>query len=146
MKTSALAIDHGARRTGFAATDALRIATRPLEVFEGAGDGTELVERVAELTAEREVKTLVVGLPVNMDGSEGPRAREVRAFVERLRARLPEVAIDLQDERLSTKVAEELQRDAGVPASRRRAVRDSWSALVILRDWIDGGEEGSGRE
>ncbi|MAF66511.1 MAG: Holliday junction resolvase RuvX [Planctomycetes bacterium] len=146
MKTPALAIDHGTRRTGFAATDALRIATRPLEVWEGAGDGGELVERIAELADEREVGTLVVGLPMNMDGSEGPRAKEVRAFVERLRARLPALAIALQDERLSTKTAEELQREAGVPAARRRAVRDSWSALVILRDWIESGERGSERD
>lgn len=140
MKAAALAIDHGTRRTGFATSDPLRIATRPLEVWQGAGDGDELVERVAEIALEREVGTLVVGLPVNMDGSEGPRAAQVRAFVRRLRARLPLIAIALQDERLSTKVAEELQREARVPITKRRALRDSWSALVILRDWIEGGE------
>jgi len=136
MAGSVLAIDHGSRRTGFAATDPLRIATRPLESWSGPGDSTALLERVAKLAAEREVATIVVGLPLNMDGSEGPRAAAVRAFLARLSERLPGVEIVAQDERLTTKEAEDLLREAGYDRDELRARRDSWSALVILRDWL----------
>jgi putative Holliday junction resolvase len=71
-----------------------------------------------------------------MDGSEGPRAAEVRAFGERLRARFPAMAIEFADERLSTKEAEELLRESGLHGPKARALRDSFSALVVLRDWV----------
>jgi len=136
MAGSVLAIDHGERRTGFAATGPRRIAAHPLEAWSGPGDSTALLERVAELAAEREVATIVVGLPLNMDGSEGPRAAAVRVFLARLSERLPGVEVVAQDERLSTKEAEELLREAGHLRAELRARRDSWSALVILRDWL----------
>ena len=137
---AAIAIDHGEKRSGFAVADPLRIATEPLGVWHGRGDAEELLEHVASLLEERDVSTLVVGYPLNMDGSAGGRARSVDAFVARLAARFPELAIVRQDERLTTKAAEELLRETGVRPSERRALRDSFSALVILRDWIAAGE------
>lgn len=142
LKRAVISIDHGTKRTGLAATDALRIVTRALEVWQGPGDSPELVERIAVLVSERDAGTLVVGLPSNMDGTEGPRAAEVRAFGRRLAARLPDTPLVFQDERLSTKVAEELMREAGVRRRDARGQRDSFSALVILRDWIEAGEPG----
>ena len=135
-----IAIDHGERRTGFAATDALRISTTALEPFRGKGDDPALLEHVATLLAEREVEVLVVGLPLNMDGSEGPRAASVRRFMQSLRTRFPDVAVVAQDERLTTVEAQEWMRDAGV--KDKRAARDAYSAMVILRDWIAAGEPG----
>ncbi len=131
---AALAIDHGTVRHGFAVCDALGITTRALEAFEGGGEA--LFDHVEELCEERDVRTLIVGLPLNMDGSEGPRAAEVRAFARALEARFPSCAVVLQDERLSTKEAEELLRDADVPRRERRAWKDSFSAIVVLRDWL----------
>ncbi|HIG12396.1 MAG: Holliday junction resolvase RuvX [bacterium] len=140
MSGAALAIDHGTKRTGFASTDPLRIATRPLEVFEGDGDGQALLERAAHLAREHGADTLVVGLAYNMDGSLGPRAEETLAFMRALMAHLPACRVIPCDERLSTKEAEELLREAGHHGAERRARRDSWSALVLLRDWIEAGE------
>jgi putative pre-16S rRNA nuclease len=137
---AAIAIDHGAKRTGFAVADGLRITAAPLGAWHGPGDAPELVEHVARLCAERDVGTFVVGLPRNMDDSEGPRAAEVRAFARRLAERFPAVAVVLWDERLTTKEAEALLREAGRRPEERRAERDAWSALVILRDWIASGE------
>lgn len=136
---SALAIDHGTKRTGFAVTDPLRITTQALETFHGTEE-TALLERIAALCSERVVGAFVLGLPYNMDGSEGPRAAEVRAFAARLMARFPRVRIGYQDERLSTKAAEELLKEAGMHGEERRAKKDSMAALVILRDWIEAGE------
>ena len=134
---SVLAIDHGDKRVGFAVADPLRIATQALEGWRGPGD---LLDHLESLLAEREVSVLLVGLPVNMDGSDGPRAAIVRAFAEKLSARFPTQEIVLYDERLTTKAAEDLLRESGVPPKHRRERRDSASALVLLRDWIASGE------
>lgn len=148
-RTGVLAIDHGTKRTGFAAVDALRIAAVPLQAFAGPGDGPELLAYVAQLLDERTVGVLLVGLPRHADGSEGVRAAEVRAFSVRLAARFPKLAVVLHDEHLTTKAAEELLRDAGTRRSDWKGRRDSLSALVLLRDWLESGEprdQGTGSE
>lgn len=142
MKGAVLAIDHGTKRTGFAVVDALRIASHALDPFRGPGEGAELLDHVAELLDERDVRLFLVGLPVNMDGTEGPRAAEVRAFAARLAQRFPRVPVRTWNEQLTTKAAEELLREAGHRGRDARARRDSWSALVLLRDWLESGEPG----
>jgi len=138
--TGAIGVDHGSKRTGFAVTDALRIHVSPLGTFHGAGDDPALIEHVSALLDERDVGVLIVGMPYNMDGSVGPRAESVQAFMRSLGTRFPDVEVLAHDERLSTKEAEELLRESGLSASRRREQRDSWSAMVILQDWIRAGE------
>lgn len=135
-----LAIDHGTKRTGFAATDALRLARTALDPYSGTGDSDALLAHVAKLLDERSIATFLVGLPMNMDGSDGPRAADVRAFAARLRARFSALEIVLYDERLTTKAAEELLRASGKNDAERRRLRDSYSALVLLSDWIESGE------
>jgi putative Holliday junction resolvase len=139
-KGAVLAIDHGAKRTGFAVVDALRIAPQPLEVWHGDGGGEELVERVLALLAERDVEAIVVGVPLAADGSETGRSAEVRGFIERLRARVSGVPVVSHDERLSTQDAELELRAAGLHGKDRKTRKDSFSALVILRDWLAAGE------
>jgi putative Holliday junction resolvase len=140
MKGAVIAIDHGTLRSGFASTDPLRIATRPLDTWHGAGDDPALLEHVATLVRDHDARTLIVGLPYNMDGSIGPRARDVLAFMANLRDSLPEISVVPQDERLSTKEAEMLLVESGFVGEARKSRRDSWSALVLLRDWIEQGE------
>jgi putative Holliday junction resolvase len=135
-----LAIDHGTKRAGFAAVDALRLVPVPLEAWRGPGGEPALLDRIAELLGERDVGTLLVGLPLDMDGGEGPRAKDVRAFAARLGKQFSDQEIVFHDERLSTKSAEELLRETDLSPEDRRARRDSISALVILRDWIAAGE------
>lgn len=138
-----IAIDHGSRRTGFAVVDALRIAPQPLDVFHGPGDGDELLEHVEGLLEERTVGVFVVGVPYGPQGETGARANEVLAFAGNLTRRFPDIAVVRYDERLSTKAAEDLLREAGHHGRARRERRDSWSALVILRDWLSAGEPSS---
>ncbi len=139
-RRAVLAIDHGSKRSGFAAADPLRIAVRALDTWDGPGDGDGLLGHVAMHVDDWDVDTLLVGFPFNMDGTAGPRAKDVNAFLERLRTRFPELRVIAQDERLSTKEAEELLRAEGYDWRERKRLRDSWSALVILRDWIAAGE------
>jgi len=140
-----IAIDHGTKKTGFALADAMRIITEPLDICYAAGASPELLAHIVGLCRERDVERFVIGLPKNMDGSEGPRSADVRVFGELLRAavaaaKLPVPAITFWDERLSTKEADSLLVEAGFHGKDRKARRDSWAALVILRDWQEAGE------
>jgi putative pre-16S rRNA nuclease len=135
-----LAIDHGEKRTGFAFADGLRISTQALPGWRDPGGEGALLAHIEGVLADRDVSVLLVGLPANMDGSEGPRASSVRAFGQRLASRFPELEVVLYDERLTTKAGEDLLREAGVPISKRRERRDGAAALVLLRDWIASGE------
>jgi putative Holliday junction resolvase len=136
-----IAIDPGTRRTGFAVADPLRVACEPLATYTGDPGDDAFLEHLAAFLAERYVETFVIGLPRHMDGSEGERAAAVRALAVRVGERFPDVRVALQDERLSTKEAEELLRETGHRRWQdRRGKRDAMSALVILRDWIEAGE------
>jgi putative Holliday junction resolvase len=139
-KAGVLAIDHGSKRSGFAVVDGLRIAPRALDPWRESGGEEALFAHMEGLLADRDVSVLLVGLPLNMDGGEGPRSQEVRAFARRLGERFPAMEVVLHDERLSTKAAEELLRETGASRQDRRTLRDSFSALVVLRDWIAAGE------
>lgn len=135
-----LAIDHGTKRTGFALADGLRVTIEPLDVYRGAGEGKGLLDHVAELLADRDADVLLVGQPLNMDGSAGPRAADVDAFCERLAARFPRLALVRRDERLTTKEAQARLVESGHTGAGRKSRLDSWSALVLLEDWIRAGE------
>jgi putative Holliday junction resolvase len=137
---SVIAIDHGTQRTGFAVTDALRVSSEPLDAFHGAGDGEALLAHVARLVEVRTVGALLVGLPLHADGTAGGRAADVRAFVGRLREHFPDVDVVSHDEHLTTKEAEARLAEAGHYGAARKARKDSWSALVLLEDWIRSGE------
>jgi putative Holliday junction resolvase len=132
-----LAIDYGEKKCGFASTDALRIAREPLDALRHEGRIETLLAHVARLLSERDVATLVVGLPLHMDGRAGERAAAVRAFIVRLRERFPALEVVEWDERLTTREAEgRLRERGGLSARKRKAERDSWSALVLLEDWL----------
>jgi putative Holliday junction resolvase len=131
-----LAIDHGDQKCGFAVSDALGTALAPLGTLRHGGSELALFTHLERILAEREVATLVVGLPAHADGSRGTRARAVEAFAARLRARFPDRTVELWDEHLTTKEAEARLRALGRKGRAVRAERDSWSALVLLEDWL----------
>ena len=110
----------------------------PLFAAEGADAGA--LDALAGLLDERDIEHVVVGYPLNMDGTKGGRAGQVDRFVDALRARFPELVVVLQDERLSTKEAEERLREAGHFGDARKSRKDAWSAMVLLEDWIAAGE------
>jgi len=130
-----LAIDYGRARHGLAVSDALGMAGRPLPALKRSEAQRDLavLRRVVE---EHDVRRLVVGLPLNMDGSEGEMAIEARAFGELLGRELG-LPVLMEDERLSTDEAEHLLREGGLRPSQRRALRDSVAAAVILRGVLE---------
>lgn len=136
----ALGIDFGDARVGIAATDDFGILAHPVETI--ACDRQSVVGRIGELCQLRKIRTLVVGLPLRMDGSEGDSAAKVRRFAEKLRAELPELPIVMVDETLTTQAASEKLRQAGRKAKHQRSVIDQAAAVEILNEWM--GEGGFG--
>jgi len=129
-----LGIDYGTRRVGLSFGDELGVAT-PLPALIGAAARAPL-EPLATIVRERRIDELVLGHPLNMDGTAGPKAKEVESLAARLREAFG-LPVHLVDERLTTYEAE-----SSIPARQRRAVRasglvDSRAACLILRDFLD---------
>jgi len=131
----ALGIDHGDARIGIAATDDFGILAHPVETIDRAR--VEPVERIAQLVAQRRIHTLVVGLPVRMDGSEGDSAEKVRAFAAKLQARLPDLPLVFVDETLTTTTAAGKLRAAGKKAKQQKGLIDQAAAVEILNSWME---------
>ncbi|MES2438307.1 MAG: Holliday junction resolvase RuvX [Verrucomicrobiota bacterium] len=130
----ALGIDHGDARIGIAATDDFGILAHPVETIDQSkGDS---IERIARLVEIRKIQTLVVGLPIRMDGSEGSSALKVRAFADRLRERIPAVPLVFVDETLTTSTAATKLREAGRKAKQQKSVIDQAAAVEILNLWM----------
>ena len=130
----ALGIDHGDVRIGIAATDSLGILAHPVATLDcRAGDP---LERIAQLAQVRAIRTLVLGLPVRLDGSEGRSAAKVRAFAGLLRTRLPAIPLVLVDESLTTSSAAAKLRAAGRNARQQKSVIDQAAAVEILKLWM----------
>jgi putative Holliday junction resolvase len=130
----ALGIDHGDARIGIAATDDFGILAHPVETIDRAK--TDPVERIAQLAALRGIRTLVLGLPVRMDGTEGESAVKVRGFADRLRERIPNIPLVFVDETLSTASASQKLREAGRKARQQKSVIDQAAAVEILNYWM----------
>ena len=130
-----LGVDLGRARIGLALADDVLRQARPLRVVQRRGGGNDLAD-IAETARDYEVGRAVVGLPLNMDGTEGPAARLSREFAAKLASALG-VPVDLFDERLSTFEAETRLRDRGISAKDARARVDAEAAAVILQGWLD---------
>jgi len=130
----ALGIDYGDVRVGVAISDELGFMAHPLETIDTRQ--TPAVPRIRQLAAEREIGTVVVGLPRNMDGSRGPAAEKATAFAEELRAALP-CPVVTWDERLTTVAAQRALREAGRKAKEQKNIVDQAAAQVILQGWLD---------
>jgi len=133
-----LGLDLGRVRIGLALADDVLRTARPHSIVKRRGDAADLAA-IAEVAREYEVTQAVLGLPLNMDGSEGPSARFARGFAEQLGAALG-VPVALHDERLSSFEAESRLRERGLSARQQRGQVDAEAAAVILQGWLDGGK------
>jgi len=130
-----LGVDYGDKRTGLAECDMSgMIAGGICTISEGGMRRT--AERVAAEAKARGCKKIVVGLPKNMDGTEGPRADVVKAFAAIL-SELTDVPIDFYDERMTTMVAYRYLGETGTYGKKRRDAVDTLSAELILQSYID---------
>ncbi|HXX50468.1 MAG TPA: Holliday junction resolvase RuvX [Xanthobacteraceae bacterium] len=130
-----IGLDLGTKTIGVAASDPDRRIAAPVETIARQRFNRD-AQRILELAAERRAAGFVLGFPVNMDGSEGPRAQSTRAFASNL-ARLTELPIALWDERLSTAAVERALIAADASRAKRKAVIDQHAAAYILQGALD---------
>lgn len=132
-----MAVDYGRRRIGVAASDPLRVVSKPRCVVEAGRPPQEPTAGLLEVVAELEPAVIVVGIPRNMDGSEGEMALEARVFGQRL-GECSGVPIVERDERLSSIEAERTIRELGLPKKKReqKGLKDMIAAAVLLEDYM----------
>jgi putative Holliday junction resolvase len=135
----AVGLDLGTRRIGVALSNSAGTVATPYDVLTRSDDRVDDHGRIAAIVDEAGAGVVVVGLPLSLDGSVGPAARDVLDEVDELRARLP-VAVMTWDERLSTVEAQRRLRTAGVKGRKGRRVVDQVAATVILQSWLDAGQ------
>jgi putative Holliday junction resolvase len=133
-----LAIDYGAKRTGLAVCDAGERVVSPLAVLQGQKG---LIEKIRQVVAAENVEAIVLGLPLNMDGSEGPQAQRVRTFAGQLQRQVG-VPVHFQDERLSSFGAEEKLQEIGLRRGKRQTRLDALAAAEILETFLEGQKSG----
>lgn len=129
-----LSVDYGDARTGIASCDALQMLASPVTVIHQSEKGP-LADEICRIAAEKKAQKLVLGLPKNMDGSEGFRAQACREFAALLseKSGLP---VDFQDERLTTVSAHNALNLTNTRGKKRKAVVDAVSAVIILEDYL----------
>jgi putative Holliday junction resolvase len=129
-----LAVDLGKARTGLAICDENEVLASPAGVIP-EWNRDRLARRIAQEAESRAARMIVVGLPRNMDGSEGTSAQEARSFAESLRSLVP-VPVVMQDERGTTVTAHNYLNDTNTRGRKRKAVIDAVAATIILQDYL----------
>ena len=130
-----LGVDYGDKRTGLAECDISGFLASGIGTISEGGMRKTAI-RVAKEASDRGCKKIVIGLPKNMDGSEGPRADVIKAFRDIL-AELTEIPIDFYDERMTTMVAYRFLGETGTYGKKRKETVDTLSAQIILQNYID---------
>jgi len=128
-----LAIDYGDKRTGLAICDHAETIASPLAVIQGQKD---LLKRIADVVETENVEAIVMGLPLNMDDSQGPQVKLVFKFADQLKERL-HIPVHFQDERLSTFSAEEKLAAADFTRGKKRKRLDAIAAAEILEAFLE---------
>jgi putative holliday junction resolvase len=133
----ALGLDVGQKTIGVAITDEAGIAAHPLRVIARAGTAAD-VSTIQTLVATHDISDLVIGIPFELSGKVGHRARRVLELVHALRVALPPaLKFHEQDERFTTAEAQRVLLDADVSRARRKLVIDQQAAALILQSWLD---------
>lgn len=131
-----IGIDFGIKRIGVAMSDPLGITAQPLCVLERASNAIN-VGQIEDLVRKNEVERIVVGLPLNMDGTDGNLMNEVKSFAAALETKIG-VPVEMYDERLTTMQAERmLTEEADMSRDKRKQVRDKVAASFILRSYLE---------
>jgi putative Holliday junction resolvase len=133
--SSLMGLDFGTKTIGVAISDRLQTVATPRETIKRRKFGLD-ADAIERLIAENEIVGIVLGLPMNMDGSEGPRAQSTRAFARNLAGRI-NVPMFFWDERLSTVAAERALLEADMSRKKRAVVIDNVAASYILQGVLD---------
>lgn len=130
-----MGLDVGSRTIGVACSDALLMTAQGVETIRRTSLENDF-KRLQEIIDEREVSEIVVGLPKNMNGSEGERVEKTKAFVEKMQEVIS-LPVSYWDERLSTVMATRSLIEADVSRKKRKGIIDKMAAIVILQGYLD---------
>lgn len=132
----ALGIDLGSRRIGLALSDRSGTIASPHSVLQRGSSHRHDHQEIRRLVAAEEVEVVVIGLPIGLDGTEGPAALAARAEAAEI-GTVIDVPVELFDERLTTVAADRILREGDLGASERRRVVDKVAAAVMLQSWLE---------
>lgn len=135
QKHRKMGVDYGDKRIGIALTDALCIISSPFEVYKNIGE-EDALNHLNEIIKEYNVDEVAMGLPLNMDGTEGERALIHKAFGQKLE-QLSNVKVHFIDERLTSAEAEDILIASGVRREKRKELIDKIAAQIILQTYIN---------
>ena len=131
-----LGVDFGEARTGLAISDAARLLASGIGNIAGGGL-EKTADAIVSAASEQNAIGVVLGLPVNMNGTEGPRAARVRQLAEMLAEKIPNVPVALMDERMTTMAASRFLNETNTRGKKRKGVIDTLSAEIILQNALD---------
>lgn len=134
-----LGLDYGSKTVGVAMTDALGMTVQPYKTIQRDRESKlrQTLSEIAEIVEQYQIEKIVMGLPLNMDDTEGDRAAKTRDFAKKLKLRVA-VPIEFTDERLTTMEAEEILDQSGIPRSEQKKVIDQVAAQLILEQYLRG--------
>jgi len=130
-----LALDFGEKRIGVAVSDALNIIAQSVGTIERRGIKNDL-KKIKDLVREYAAETLIVGLPLNMDGTEGKSANRALDFVNELKKEI-DIRVEMADERLTTRQGERIFLEADLSRKKRKKNIDKIAAQLILQNYLD---------
>lgn len=132
-----IGIDYGDARAGIAITDALNITVQGLETIHHNGNDKIILARLDEIFAQYDVDTIVVGMPLNMDGSATFRVEATNKFIHKLKCKYNRIQIETVDERLTTVQAHKTMNDLQINSKKKKHIVDTLSAVYILETYVN---------
>lgn len=131
-----MGLDVGTKRIGIAMSDFLLLTAQPCETISREPE-TQALEKIEQICKSNSVKKIVVGLPKNMNGTIGTQAQDCMDFSDMLKKRLPELEFIFEDERLTSKQAENILALQGKKYTKNKGLVDLKSACIILQQYLD---------
>ena len=132
-----LGIDYGDARTGIAITDALNITAQGLETIYNNGSDRILLRKIDEILEKYEIDTIVIGRPINMNGTESKRTEQTEKFIHKLKCKYNKLKIETIDERLTTVAAHKTMNFLDVNKNKKKNIVDTISAVYILETYLN---------
>ena len=132
-----LGVDYGDARTGVAITDALNITVQGLETIHNKGSDKVILKRLDEILEKYEVDTIVIGKPINMNGTTSKRTEITEKFIHKLKCKYNKLKIETIDERLTTVAAHKTMNFLDVGKNKKRNIVDTISAVYILETYLN---------
>ena len=132
-----LGIDYGDARTGIAITDALNITAQGLETIHNEGSDKLILRRLDEILERYEIDTIVIGRPINMNGTPSERTEITEKFIHKLKCKYNKLKIEIVDERLTTVAAHKTMNFLDINKNKKRNIVDTISAVYILETYLN---------